>query len=78
LFSGTAPSVESPVGTYPHVIEKQNGERTLVVQDFAFGKYLGFLQVQFDNTGKITSYGGNPIILNSSVAKGINNRSSSG
>ncbi|XP_061195055.1 snake venom 5'-nucleotidase-like [Saccostrea echinata] len=69
LYKGTAPSVEKPVGEYPHVIEKSNGERTLVVQDYAFGKYLGFLQVEFDNNGKVVSFGGNPIILNNSVAK---------
>lgn len=70
MFAGTAPSVEKPSGDYPHVVNKANGERTLVVQDYTFGKYLGFLQVQFDNTGKVVSYGGNPIILNNSTAEG--------
>lgn len=69
LYTGTAPSVEKPIGDYPHVVNKANGERTLVVQDYTFGKYLGFLQVQFDNTGKVVSYGGNPIILNNSTAE---------
>ena len=64
------PSVEKPIGDYPHVVEKTNGERTLVVQDYTFGKYLGFLQVKFDATGKVVSYGGNPIILNSTVNEG--------
>lgn len=72
LYTGTAPSVEKPIGDYPHVVNKANGERTLVVQDYTFGKYLGFLQVQFDNAGKVVSYGGNPIILNNSVAKDPN------
>lgn len=71
MFAGTAPSVEKPIGEYPHVVNKANGERTLVVQDYTFGKYLGFLQVQFDNTGKVVSYGGNPILLNNSIAEGI-------
>lgn len=70
MFAGTAPSVEKPIGDYPHVVNKANGERTLVVQDYTFGKYLGFLQVQFDNTGKVVSYGGNPIILNNITAEG--------
>ena len=68
--TGTVPSVEKPIGDYPHVVEKTNGERTLVVQDYTFGKYLGFLQVTFDATGKVVSYGGNPIILNSTVNEG--------
>ncbi|XP_078332927.1 snake venom 5'-nucleotidase-like isoform X1 [Crassostrea virginica] len=67
LYTGAVPSVEKPIGDYPHVVEKTNGERTLVVQDYTFGKYLGFLQVTFDATGKVVSYGGNPIILNSTV-----------
>ncbi|XP_048769296.1 5'-nucleotidase-like isoform X2 [Ostrea edulis] len=69
LYNGTKPSVETPDGDYPHVVRKPNGEVTLVVQDFAFGKYLGFLQVQFDDNGKVISHGGNPIILNSSIVK---------
>ncbi|XP_061193247.1 5'-nucleotidase-like [Saccostrea echinata] len=67
LYSGSPPSIEKPAGEYPHVIQKPDGERTLVVQDYAFGKYLGFLQVEFDNNGKILNYGGNPILLNSSI-----------
>lgn len=40
-----------------------------MVQDYAFGKYLGFLQVEFDDNGKVTNYGGNPILLNNSIAE---------
>ncbi|XP_048766300.2 snake venom 5'-nucleotidase-like isoform X2 [Ostrea edulis] len=66
---GTPPSNEKPAGEYPHVVQKAGGERTLVVQDYAFGKYLGFLQVEFDDNGKVTNYGGNPILLNNSIAE---------
>lgn len=45
MLTGDPPSSEMPVGEYPWVVTKSNGERTLVVQDYAFGKYLGFLQV---------------------------------
>ncbi|GFU12179.1 protein 5NUC [Includes: UDP-sugar hydrolase [Nephila pilipes] len=64
---GTPPSIEEPQGPYPQVIERADGSRALVVQDFAFAKYLGFLEVQFDNEGKISSWQGNPILLDSSV-----------
>lgn len=70
-FSGTPPSKDKPVGDYPHVVQKSGGAQTLVVQDYAFGKYLGFLQVKFDDDGKIKTFGGNPILLNSSITKGI-------
>ncbi|XP_061192083.1 snake venom 5'-nucleotidase-like [Saccostrea echinata] len=69
LYSGSPPSVEKPAGEYPHVVQKSGGEQTLVVQDYAFGKYLGFLQVEFDNSGKIINYGGNPILLNKSITE---------
>ncbi|VDI25537.1 5'-nucleotidase [Mytilus galloprovincialis] len=69
LYTGTAPSNEKPVNVYPTVVTKNNGDKALVVQDYAFAKYLGFLQVEFDNDGKIISYGGNPILLDSTVPK---------
>lgn len=71
FFSGTPPSNDKPVGEYPHVVQKSGGDQTLVVQDYAFGKYLGFLQVKFDDNGKVITFGGNPILLNSSIPKGI-------
>lgn len=71
FFLGTPPSNDKPVGEYPHVVQKSGGDQTLVVQDYAFGKYLGFLQVKFDDNGKVITFGGNPILLNSSIPKGI-------
>ena len=43
--------------------------KVLVVQAFAYGKYLGHLKVDFDDNGHVTSWTGNPIILNKSVPK---------
>ncbi|KAJ8314855.1 hypothetical protein KUTeg_007005 [Tegillarca granosa] len=63
LYTGSAPSNEKPVGVYPTVVTQNNGAKVLVVQDYTFGKYLGFLQVTFDNQGVITNYSGNPILL---------------
>ncbi|XP_055945372.1 protein 5NUC-like [Argiope bruennichi] len=67
LYTGSSPSIEEPQGPYPVVIEREDGSRALVVQDFAFGKYMGFLEVVFDDEGKVTSWQGNPILLDSSV-----------
>lgn len=69
-IAGEAPSNEKPVNVYPTVITQSNGDKVLVVQDYTFAKYLGFLQVEFDNSGKITSYSGNPILLDYKVQKG--------
>ena len=69
LYTGEAPSNEKPVNVYPTVITQSNGDKVLVVQDYTFAKYLGFLQVEFDNSGKITSHSGNPILLDHMVQK---------
>uniref|UniRef100_A0A1W7RA44 5'-nucleotidase n=1 Tax=Hadrurus spadix TaxID=141984 RepID=A0A1W7RA44_9SCOR len=67
LYTGTPPSTEKPQDEYPTVITHTDGTRTLVVQDFTFGKYMGFLNVQFDNEGNVQNWEGNPILLDNSV-----------
>ncbi|EDV20502.1 5'-nucleotidase [Trichoplax sp. H2] len=70
LYTGTPPSNEIPLDSYPTVINPSydTNRKVLVVQDFYFGKYLGDLQTVFDDDGEVKSFGGNPILLNSSVA----------
>lgn len=41
-----------------------------MVQAYAFGKYLGYLKVTFDDAGKVVKAAGNPILLDSSVPQG--------
>ena len=53
------------------MITREDGSQALVVQDFAFGKYMGFLEVEFDDDGKVVSWGGNPILLDASVEEGF-------
>ena len=69
-YPGDQPSVEDPAGEYPHVVAQSRGGKALVVQDYAFGKYLGYLKVAFDNNGQVENWTGNPILLDSSVPKG--------
>ena len=57
-------STDTPVDKYPVVI-KQDKSVTLVVQAYAFGKYLGVLDLQFDKQGLIKTWSGTPIFLNS-------------
>ncbi|XP_070387994.1 snake venom 5'-nucleotidase-like isoform X2 [Dermacentor albipictus] len=54
-------------GDYPTIVNRTDGSRGLVVQDYWFGKFLGFLQVNFDSEGKVVNWTGNPILLNNSV-----------
>ncbi len=67
---GTPPSIEEKVSDYPHVVTQNSGEKVLVVQDYAFGKYLGYLKVTFSDSGEVLSWSGNPIILDKTVERG--------
>ncbi|XP_039981035.1 5'-nucleotidase-like [Xiphias gladius] len=67
LYAGTPPSTEVPAGLYPFVVNSESGQQVPVLQAYAFGKYLGYLKVSFDEAGKVVRTKGNPILLNSSV-----------
>ena len=68
LWSGDkAPAKDKIIGPYPTVISHPNGKRTLITQAFAYGKYLGLIDVTFDKNGNVLSYHGNPIYIDSSV-----------
>ncbi|XP_077551819.1 protein 5NUC-like isoform X3 [Haemaphysalis longicornis] len=68
LYHGTGYPRENTVeGDYPTVVNRSDGSTGLIVQDFWFGKFLGFLQVKFNESGHAVNWTGNPILLNSSV-----------
>ena len=69
-LSGNPPSIEKAEGDYPTVVKQDSGDEVLVVQAFAYGKYLGFLQLEFDDAGKVTSWAGQPIVLDKFVEQG--------
>lgn len=61
LLSNTDEKAEGP---YPTMV----GD-TAIVQAYAYGKYLGELNVTFDDAGKITEANGNPILIDASVSE---------
>ncbi|KAG5846754.1 hypothetical protein ANANG_G00118320 [Anguilla anguilla] len=67
LYTGTPPSTEVPAGPYPFMVRSEHGYDVPVVQAYAFGKYLGYLKVTFDEQGRVVTSTGNPILLNSSI-----------
>ena len=69
LLLGAPPSTETPYDKYPIIVRQGGNSKALVVQDFAYGKYLGHLKVGFDADGHVTSWSGNPILLDSSIPK---------
>ncbi|NWX82711.1 5NTD nucleotidase, partial [Nothoprocta ornata] len=67
LYTGRPPSSEQPAGPYPFMVQADDGRRVPVVQAYAYGKYLGFLNLLFDEKGNVIEAEGNPILLDSSV-----------
>ncbi|XP_068087209.1 5'-nucleotidase [Hyperolius riggenbachi] len=67
LYTGTPPSNDVPVGDYPYIVKSDDGRSVPVVQAYAFGKYLGSLDVEFDEQGNVLRSSGNPILLDRSI-----------
>lgn len=42
-----------------------------MVQAYAYGKYLGYLNVTFDKKGNVVEAVGNPILLDNSIPEGM-------
>ena len=72
LFTGSDyPSIEKPVGPYPTIVKQPNGKKVPVVQAYAYSKYLGYLNLTFNNNGDLISYEGKPILLSQDKPQGI-------
>ncbi|KAI3367674.1 hypothetical protein L3Q82_026513 [Scortum barcoo] len=67
LYTGNPPSTEVPAGPYPFMVRSNDGRDVPVVQAFAFGKYLGYLKVTFDDAGNVVKAVGNPILMDSTI-----------
>lgn len=52
------------------MVRSLDGRQVPVVQAYAFGKYLGYLKVTFDDAGNVMRSTGNPILLDSSIPQG--------
>lgn len=52
------------------MVKSDDGRNIPVVQAFAFGKYLGYLKVIFNNAGDVIKAEGNPILLDKSIPQG--------
>ena len=62
----------APAGPYPTVVrQRSTGRDVLVVQTSGYGKYLGRLNVEFDQNGHILGYDGRPLLLDDSVNKDL-------
>ncbi len=66
----TAPvNGDMPAGPYPTVANGADGNPVLVVTAFQWSRYLGHLDVTFDENGVATAWQGNPDYLGANVAQ---------
>jgi 5'-nucleotidase/UDP-sugar diphosphatase len=56
-------------GPYPTWVKAPDGNRTAVVQAYAYGKFLGELNVAFDENGVVTEAVGEPIIVDGKIVE---------
>ncbi len=66
FLSNTSDKADGP---YPTWIKNPSGGKTAIVQAYAYGKYLGRLDVTFDDDGVVTSALGEPIVVGGEIAE---------
>lgn len=59
-------SHKKAAGPYPTVVKSADGKDTLIVQAYAYSKYLGEIEVTFDDDGNVTGYKGDTVLLDQS------------
>jgi hypothetical protein len=57
----------NPQGAYPTVVASPAGDPVLIVSAWEWGKYLGRLDVTFDDAGVVQTWNGAPILIDASV-----------
>lgn len=68
LFNGSTEGFpDLATGSYPVVVIRPNGKKTLVVQASCFTKFVGRLTVYFDSDGNLIEWEGNPVFLDESI-----------
>jgi 5'-nucleotidase / UDP-sugar diphosphatase len=61
-------SFSAPVGPYPTIVKTPSGGKTIIVQDFEYGRLLGRIDLTFDDKGVVTAYEGQPIFVDKNIA----------
>jgi 5'-nucleotidase len=70
MLIGIKPDSEDPEGIYPTFVTQQSGRRVPVVQAYAYTKYLGQLNLEFDSLGEVTHAAGDPLLLDHNIYQG--------
>ncbi len=64
-----ANDIDGAAGPYPTWVPSPDGTPTAIVQAGAYGRYLGRLDVTFDDEGMLTDAKGGPVLMDASVAE---------
>ncbi|MFC3860102.1 bifunctional metallophosphatase/5'-nucleotidase [Deinococcus antarcticus] len=56
-------------GPYPTIVNNPDGNKTLLVAAWEWGKVLGRIKVTFDEAGAVTAWEGNPIPVTKDIAE---------
>jgi len=63
--------VEKPSGPYPTIVtQPDSGRQVPVVQAYAYTKYLGRLDLWFNEKGQIEKWEGKPQLLGPNITQG--------
>ncbi|KAL1837218.1 hypothetical protein VTJ49DRAFT_4119 [Mycothermus thermophilus] len=60
---------EGAEGPYPTIVENKDGEEVFIVTAYRWGEYLGYIDVTYDDEGRILAYHGGPIHLTNTTAQ---------
>lgn len=60
--------MEDAQGPYPTIEKNKDGDEVFIVTAYRWGEYLGYIDVTFDDEGKILAYHGAPIHIDNSTA----------
>ncbi len=66
FLSNTSDRAEGP---YPTWVTSPDGRKTAIVSAYAYGKFLGELNVKFDDNGDVIEAVGEPIIMDAKIAE---------
>lgn len=64
------PGPDVPRDNYPAVVTHEDGHRVLIVQASCYTKYVGDITVYFDTKGRVVSWEGKPIFLDTDIEQG--------
>lgn len=61
--------MQGATGKYPTIVNNLDGEEVFIVQAWRYGVYLGYIDLQFDASGRVIAYTGGPVHLTNTTTQ---------